>query len=613
MTRCDRATVRLSPPRFALRRAAPKRREGGKPDTTYEPRDRVTVPAQGRSEGCPLRDSGVGHALQGVPFSYVVSAFRRTVAAVISVVVLVSGCTSPQETATVSSNRPALRPVPLPDMTGAAEPVQAQLRERYASLTRRVESAGTAAIDLAAAYGEMGRLLIAAEYLDAAEPCFANAQALAPADMRWPYYLGHVYRFKNDPAKAAASFEQALTLQPDHAPSLVWLGEMHLAQNRPHAAEPLFARALTLQPRAAAARFGLGRVALARQDYEQAIGHLTAALELAPQASRIHYPLAMAYRGRGDRRNAEAHLRQRGDVEIPSADPLLDELGGQLQNAAAYEVRGSEAVGKREWADAIRNLRQAIELAPRNPGTRLNLGTALFVTGDAGGALEQFETAVRLAPESPKAHYSIGVIMEAAGRDQDAIDRFSAAVKYDPSYVEAQMQLADALRRNGRLDEALAHYAEVIKTSPAISQARFGYAMALVRLRRYQEARDSLEQGMNTYPDQPGFAHALARLLAAAPDDQVRDGRRARTLTETLLRQQKTMALAETMAMTLAESGEYDQAVTWQREAMTAAERAGQANLVQPMVATLRLYEARRPCRTPWRDDDPVFYPRPAR
>jgi tetratricopeptide (TPR) repeat protein len=183
-------------------------------------------------------------------------------------------------------------------------------------------------------------------------------------------------------------------------------------------------------------------------------------------------------------------------------------------------------------------------------------------------------------------------------------------VKYDPSYVEARMQLADALRRNGRLEESLSHYADVIRTSPSISQARFGYAMALVRLRRYQEARDRLADAMKTYPDQPGFAHALARVLAAAPDDRVRDGRRALALTETLLKQQKTMALAETMAMTLAESGEYEQAVKWQREAMAAAEVSGRADLMPAMAGSLRLYEAGRPCRTPWRDDDPVFYPR---
>ena len=533
-----------------------------------------------------------------------------TVLVLVVVLAFAVGCTSIRETATVSTGRPALQPLSMPDMSGAAESVQAQLRERYEVLLT-VDRRGAADIELADAYGDLGKLLVAAEYLDAAATCFANAQALAPADMRWPYYLGHVYRFRNEPAKAAASFEQALALQPDHVPTLVWLGEMHLAQSQPQSAEQFFTRALSLQPRAATALYGLGRAALATGRYAEAVTRLEGALALAPQASRIHYPLAMAYRGQGDRRKAEAQLRQRGDVEIPSADPLMDEIGGLLQNAAAFEVRGSEALGRREWADAIANLRKALELSPANAVTRLNLGTALYLAGDARGALEQFEAAVRLSPDFPKAHFSIGVLMEASGREQDAIDRFSTAVKYDPSYVEARMQLADALRRNGRLEESLIHYADVIRTSPSISQAPFGYAMALVRLRRYQEARDRLADAMKTYPDQPGFAHALARVLAAAPDDRVRDAPRALALMQALLKQQKTMALAETMAMTLAESGQYGQAVKWQRDAMAAAEQTGRADLVQPMAVSLRLYEARRPCRTPWRDDDPVFYPRP--
>ena len=148
----------------------------------------------------------------------------------------------------------------------------------------------------------------------------------------------------------------------------------------------------------------------------------------------------------------------------------------------------------------------------------------------------------------------------------------------------------------------------MIKTSPAIPQARFGYAMALVRLRRYQEARDRLSDGMKTYPDQPGFAHALARLLAAAPDDRIRDGGTALALLEPLLKQQKTIGLAETMAMALAELGRFEEAATWQRDAMTGARQA-QPDTLARLSENLKLYESRKPCRMPWREDDPVFHP----
>jgi len=128
--------------------------------------------------------------------------------------------------------------------------------------------------------------------------------------------------------------------------------------------------------------------------------------------------------------------------------------------------------------------------------------------------------------------------------------------------------------------------------------------MTLVRLRRYQEARDRLVEGMKAHPDQPLFSHALARLLAAAPDDRVRDGRRAMKLADELLKQQQSIELAETVAMALAELGQYKQAVDVQRDVMTAAERAGLREVVQHMTENLRLYERAQPCRTPFATDE---------
>ena len=37
-------------------------------------------------------------------------------------------------------------------------------------------------------------VLQAAEYYEAAEPAYLNAQDLMPGDARWPYYLGHLYK-----------------------------------------------------------------------------------------------------------------------------------------------------------------------------------------------------------------------------------------------------------------------------------------------------------------------------------------------------------------------------------------------------------------------------------
>src|SRR5688500_8685193 len=432
-----------------------------------------------------------------------------------------SGCRADRREA--AGGRPTLQVVSLPDLSRAAAPVQERIRTRFSSLQAVLGRSDAPPAELANAFGEMAKLFIAAEFFDHAQACLANARLLAPAEMQWPYLLGHVLRFKNDIPGAEGAFGEALKLAPNHVPTLVWLADMHLTQSEADQAQPLLITAQSLDAESGAVRFALGRLALARQDYAQAVTHLEAALARGPQATRIHYPLALAYRGLGNSRKAEEHLALRGEVDLPPADPILAEVGNLLENAAAYETRGSKALEARQWPEAVANLQKAVSLEPDNALTRLNLGTALYMQRDPDGALAQYRAATRLSPSLAKAHFGIGVILETRKQDREAIEAFTAAVRNDPAYLEARFALAQSLRRNGRVEESLPHYEYVLQISPAASQAAFGLAMGLVRLGRYQEARGRLEQAAKVVPDQPGFAHALARLLAAAPDARARD------------------------------------------------------------------------------------------
>ena len=497
-----------------------------------------------------------------------------------------------------------LRPVSLPDVSQMERSVRTQVLERAASLRSTIARAGTPASDLASAYGEMGKLLMAAEQVEAAESCYVNAQALAPTDRRWPYYLGHLHRIRGPLAKSVAAFERALALEPNDLPTIVWLGEVYLAQGRAEAAGPMFVRALTLDPGLVSAHFGAGRVALANTDYADAARHLEQTLAANPQFTAAHYPLGMSYRGLRDVKRAEAHLRQQGDLQILPIDPLMKDLDELLQSPKAYDLRGARALETGDFAAAAAYSRQGLALESGNPSLRLRLGTALFQMGDARGALEQFEEVVRTSPEYARGHYSLAVLLQAGGRHQEAIDRFSAAVKHEPGYVQARVGLAGALRQSGRLQEALAQYQEARRINPSFPDAAHGYAMALVRMQRYQETRDTLADAMTRHPDQPMFPQALARLLAAAPDARVRDGRRALALVEGLLKTQQTLELGETLAMSLAEVGQYGQAAIVQRDVIAATERAGLDQLSRHMGENLKLYERREPCRTPWRDDE---------
>jgi tetratricopeptide (TPR) repeat protein len=496
----------------------------------------------------------------------------------------------------------AARAVALPDVSRLATSVQAQVRERHSALMAKLRKQTTPPAELADAYAELGLILMAAEYYEAAASCYLTAQSLVPDDARWPYYLGHLYRIRGDGAKAAGFFSRALELQPADTPTLIWLGEMYLDQDRVDQAEPLFRRALSQDPSSAAALSGAGRAALARHDLPLAVDYLERALAVEPRALGLHYPLAAAYRGLDQLDRAGTHLERRGSGRPVPRDPLLEAYEAVLHSPLTYETRGLRALETGQVKEAAELFRKGLELAPDDPVLLHRLGTALFMAGDPAGAVRQFEQALRRAPEFSRAHFGLGMVFKLSDRHAEAIDRFAAAVKYQPDYLEARLGLAEALRVTGRLQESLPHFERIVELDPSLAEAWVMHAITLVRLRRYQEARDRLEEARLVHPGEPELTELLVRLLAAAPDDRIRDGRRALALMQERLNGPPRVEVRETMAMTLAELGRYDEAVRWQREAITAAEQAGRGDLARPMVDNLALYERRRPCRTPLRE-----------
>ena len=447
-----------------------------------------------------------------------------TVVTAFAALFLTTACARDTHTAPSSSppstpapvDRKSLRPVSLPDLSKTDPSVQRQLRDGYAKLTARMADPATSDVDLGFAYGEMGKLLMAAEYRDAAESSFLDAQLLTPNEARWPYYLGHVYKLRGDSSHTSASFERALQLRPDDLPTLVWLGNEYLDQGRAAEAEPLFTKALTIERRSVPVLFGLGRVALAKQDYPRAVDYLEQALSIDPKAAVIHYPLAMAYRGMGNVQRAEAHLQARSPGEIRPPDPLMLELDALIESAVAYEVRGAAALDEGQWDVAAEAFRKGIAHAPNEPSLRHKLGTALAMKGDSQGAVQQFEEVTRRWPGFAKAQYSLGVILAASGRQREAIEHLSAAVKADPAYSEARLQLAEALRLTGRFGESLPQYQQTLTLNPRLAEARLGYGMALAALQRFDEARTAFSDGARIYPDRREFADALARLPPTA-------------------------------------------------------------------------------------------------
>jgi len=490
---------------------------------------------------------------------------------------------------------------PLPDLTPMAAPVQQQIRAEYERLTSTPAERGSEPAR-AAELGRVGMLLMAAESAPAAEPFVAQAMTLDPDEPRWPYYLGHLSRMKGDAEGAASYFQRVLTLRPDHVPSLVWLGNVTLDQGRPEAAAASYERALSLQPGLFAALFGLGRAALVGGKTAVAVTRLEAASAAEPRATAVNYPLAMAYRQVGRLDEAEARLRARGDAQPPVPDPLMADLADILESPVVYESRGDRALARGQMPAAVEAFRHALALAPGRQAVKQKLATALAVTGDVPAAVALYQELLRADPNFAAAHYSLGALLVGGGQLAPAIEQFAAAVRADPDYIQARLQLGHTLRHARAFDRALVAYQGALTVDPRFAEARLGYAVTLADAGRYGTARAWLNDGRRAHPERLEFVELLVRVLAAAPDPSVRDGRLAADLGARLVRQVRTWRTLDAFAMALAETGQWTDAVAREREAIEAFQRANRTT--NPALDdALRRYERHQPSRVPWSGD----------
>ncbi len=94
------------------------------------------------------------------------------------------------------------------------------------------------------------------------------------------------------------------------------------------------------------------------------------------------------------------------------------------------------------------------------------------------------------------------------------------------------------------------------------------------------------------------------------PADRDRSAnRRWRIVLQQLAQGEQTTDLTETIAIALAATGRFEQAVEWQRSVADAVRGAGQAELASRSEENLARYAGGKLCRVPRREDDPIHHP----
>jgi tetratricopeptide (TPR) repeat protein len=245
----------------------------------------------------------------------------------------------------------------------------------------------------------------------------------------------------------------------------------------------------------------------------------------------------------------------------------------------------------------VEQFRKAVAAQPDSVPAHFNLGAALSQTGDLPGAAAQFEESLRLDPNHPNADYNLGLLLSQLNRHEEAIKHLQTAVNIEPKDINARFLLAQELLRVHRLGEAEGEFSRVVQSQPENEDALLGWVTTLLGTKQYGQALDALEKGHEQFPQKGRTAVTLAYLLAASPQYEKRDGKRALQLAQAAYEATGSVNHGVLVAMALAELDRCEEAAVWVKRMTAKAAAEGKPDLIEKLKAELSRYEQARPCR----------------
>lgn len=222
----------------------------------------------------------------------------------------------------------------------------------------------------------------AAPYLEKASDWYPSATVNAN------YVLGVAYLNTKQYDNALRSFARLYNVDANSAAGNLMFARMLLAQNDEGRSEEYVRRAIELDPKLPMAHHLLGEFLVVRHDLQGAMREFEAELKINPANAPTYYKLADAY-SRAERWD-DAHRLLQQSIWLDSTW------------TGPYILMGKVLLKKNENLLAIRTLRKAINMDPKNDLSHFLLGQGLRAVGDEAGAQKEFAIARELKAASNK-------------------------------------------------------------------------------------------------------------------------------------------------------------------------------------------------------------------
>jgi tetratricopeptide (TPR) repeat protein len=240
---------------------------------------------------------------------------------------------------------------------------------------------------------------------------FSEAVRLDSKSAAAHYNKGRVLYELNRFDESRAELDTACRLQPDYLEALYLLAQVEKTIGNVQRSVEILTHLVTLEPGNSDAQLLLGRNLVILGNMEEAIHHLQIAVGANPNNEDALYSLAQAL-SRVGRPEAKVFLERFQNLKQQR------EVDDRIQKLGSY---GLEAANVRDWPQAVKNFKEAIELCglcASGEDLHRNLGLIYVLKGEVEEGRRELETALRIKPDDADARRALESLPKLPKKDR---------------------------------------------------------------------------------------------------------------------------------------------------------------------------------------------------